>query len=120
MNWKSESQHMTTDTTANSTLMTVQKEGKKKEGSYKHTITFTDSIVQICTHIILNFTVPNWLKFLTSKTRRVKRAGKELGVLSALIIRELNTDILVKDLYGRSYHQPNQGRFLTGTRKQSW
>jgi len=73
MNWKSDTEPASKDETTSHNAL------KQSPSSRKHSMSFTESLVLISTYITLNLAVPNWLKFLTSKTRLVRRAGNELG-----------------------------------------
>jgi hypothetical protein len=79
MNWKNESKTATSEEKVDNPL--ASSDSKKYKNIYKHTMTFTESLVLISTHIIMNLAIPPWLKLLlTSKTRMVRRAAIELGV----------------------------------------
>lgn len=81
MNWKNESEKSSTRTNPLNPTSSPTKSGVvRRNESDKHTMTFTESLVLISTHITMNIVVPDWLKVLTKQTRLVRRAGRELGV----------------------------------------
>jgi len=83
MNWKSDSESLSEsnskDTDSPAASPTPDTHNTQRKSTTKHTISFTQSLVLISTHIVMNIAVPTWLKFITSKTREVKRAAEELG-----------------------------------------
>jgi len=82
----------------------------------KDTMSFTQSLSLFSTHIVMNLVVPSWLKLLTSKMRKVKKATSDLGSyvdeLIDIRVKEGSSTVrgdLLSSLVDASYQEDGSG-----------